>query len=153
MVKLIFRSVQEHTKLAQLPLENVRNNSDWQEIYRWLSNRVGECSKSILPLICICFDDTGEIIGYYALSDHEIICNCPAGKTWPGIIPIFDTHSGKKYSPILLEHACNQTKPRGFSEPYLVTEHLDYYERLCFTHTANAIYKHGLPTKVYRKVL
>ncbi len=34
MVKLIFRSVQEHTKLAQLLLENVRNNSDWQEIYR-----------------------------------------------------------------------------------------------------------------------
>lgn len=77
-------------------------------------------------------------MGYYALSDHEIIRDCPTGRIWLGIVLIFDGHRGKRYSPILLEHACRQAKASGFSELYLVTEHVNYYERFGFMHIGHA---------------
>ena len=134
-------------------MDRMRANSDWQEVYGWLATRVSECGMDGLPQVWMCFDGNGEVVGYYALSDHEIIRDCPAGRVWLGIVLIYDGHRGKGYSPIMLEHACRQARASCFSELYLVTEHVNYYERFGFIHIGNAVYEHGLPTKVYRKNL
>lgn len=153
MTELTFSLIGEHPELGQLLMDRMRANSDWQEVYGWLAMRVSECGMDGLPQVWMCFDRNGEVVGYYALSDHEIIRDCPAGRVWLGIVLIFDGHRGKGYSPIMLEHACRQARASGFSELYLVTEHVNYYERFGFIHIGNAVYEHGLPTKVYRKNL
>lgn len=153
MEELTFYSIQAHPELARRLLEKVQTNSDWREVYGWLARRVNECGSGILPQVWMCVNRAGEAVGYYALSDHEIIRDCPAGRVWLGIVLIFDGHRGKGYSPVLIEHACGQAKASGFSELYLVTEHVNFYERFGFLHIGHAVYEHGLPTRVYRKAL
>lgn len=153
MAELTFFSIGEHPELGTLLMDRMRANSDWQEVCGWLARRVSECGRDGLPQVWLFCDSHGEPVGYYALSDHEIIRDCPAGRVWLGIVLIFDGHRGKGYSPVLLAHACGQAMALGFSELYLVTEHVNFYERFGFRHIGNAVYEHGLPTKVYRKAL
>ncbi|MGN0763648.1 MAG: GNAT family N-acetyltransferase [Aristaeellaceae bacterium] len=153
MTELTVCSIGEYPALGQILLNKMRANSNWQEVDGWLAQRVTECGRDGLPQVWLCFDENGEPVGYYALSDHEIIRDCPAGRVWLGIILIFDGHRGKGYSPVMLEHACSQAGACGFTELYLVTEHVQYYERFGFQHIGNAVYEHGLSTKVYWKAL
>lgn len=153
MAELTFLSINEHPELARTLLEAVQANSDWRQVSGWLSQRLSECGGAPLPQVWLCRNAAGEPVGYYALSDSEIIRGCPPGRAWLGILLIFDAHRGRKYSPILLEHACAQARACGFPALYLVTEHVNYYERFGFDHIGGAVYEDGSPTKVYRRLL
>lgn len=153
MDTLIYRSIEKHPEYKSELLHKVQMNSDWGFLHDWLLDRFAEIGSGILPQVYVVFDTQGAMVGYYVLCVQEVIHHDPSLKPWLGIILVFDEYRGRKYSPLIIEHACQTAKESGFEELYLVTEHENYYERFSFDFLHAARYLTGEPTKLYRRKL
>lgn len=153
MYKLIYRCLNQYPEYKEELLNKVYANSDWSFLYGWLSKRIEESEHGILPRIYAVFDADENMVGYYVLSEKEVIAHTPDITPWLGIILVFDGYRGKSYSPEIIEHACQSARDMGYSELYLITEHNNFYERFGFEFICNEHYLSGEPTKLYRRLL
>lgn len=153
MEQLTFRSLAEHPEHREELLRRVAHNSDWTFLTPWLRERLAELGSGLLPQIFAAFDAQGQMVGYYVLSRQEVIRHGPELTPWLGIVLVFDGHRGKKYSPLLIGHACDQARHSGFGALYLITEHEHYYERFGFRFIRSERYLSGEPTKLYCRTL
>lgn len=152
MNKLIFRSLGQHPEYKEELLNKVKHNSDWSFLYGWLLDRFDELGTDMLPQIYAAFDEKENMVGYYVLSAKEMIKHDQNMKPWLGIILVFDEYRGKKYSPLMIERACETAKNLGFECLYLITEHDNYYERFGFEFVKEEHYENGERTKLYKQI-
>ena len=145
-----FTAITKKSEITKALLDILKN--EWQEAYVWLADVIDKWSLTDLPQIIVATENK-EIIGYYSLVAHELVKNDYGYTPWLGTLFIRKKHRGNKYSPILIEDACQRVKNMEYSSLFLATEHINYYEKFGFKQIGSGIYEWGTPTKFYRKTL
>lgn len=149
---MTFISLADNPALRDVLIRNVEENADWHGILPWLKEMTARCGTDTLPIVILAYD--GEnMVGFFVISDKELLKDDLPYSPWLGILMVFDRFRGKGYSPIMIEESCKVTAEAGFSMLYLATEHIRYYERYSFEEIGLATYRWNAPTKLYKRKL
>lgn len=125
---------------------------EWPEAYGWLTDVIDDWSISDFPQIVV-MTENKEIIGYYSLVAKELVKDNHGYTPWLGTLFVRGKYRGKHFSPILIENACHRVKNMGYSNLFLATEHIRYYEKFGFEEIGLGMYLWNAPTKFYKKSL
>ena len=149
---MTFISLADNPAMRDVLIRNMEENADWHEILPWLKEMTVRCETDTLPIIILTFDEE-NMVGFFVISDKELLKDDLLYSPWLGILMVFDRFRGKGYSPIMIEEACKVTAGAGFDTLYLATEHIRYYERYSFEEIGLATYQWNAPTKLYKRKL
>jgi len=105
-----------------------------------------------LPVIEGAFDQ-GELVGFHILMRKMPLSEDPGYSPWLGLFYIFEKYRGRKYSPLLIQRACDLAQEMGYSDIYLSSILIQYYEKYGFEEIGLAIDRAGFPVKLYRRKL
>lgn len=103
--------------------------------------------KSELPRWYL-LEDEGEIIGCAGLLINDFISRmdlCP----WISSMYIEEKRRGNAYGALLIDHIRQDAKKAGFSQLYLCTDHVGYYEKYGFTHIGTGYHPWGESSRIY----
>lgn len=145
-----FEIIIKNSKLTDELLEILQK--EWPEAYGWLTDVIDDWSISDFPQIVVATQNK-EIIGYYSLVAKELVKDNHNYTPWLGTLFIREKYRGNHYSSILIDDVCQRVKNMGYSNLFLATEHIGYYEKFGFEEIGLGMYLWDAPTKFYRKSL
>jgi len=128
-----------------------------------------KCWNSVSPIIysdCIshCIDASnplpqwyvlekeGEFLGCAGLITNDFICRMDL---YPWLCALFIEKSqrGNGYGQILIEKAKEDAKMYGFSNLYLCTNHIGYYEKYGFKYIGDGYHPWGEQSRIYEIII
>ncbi|MBE6466997.1 MAG: GNAT family N-acetyltransferase [Alphaproteobacteria bacterium] len=145
-----FEIIIKNSKLTDELLEILQK--EWPEAYGWLTDVIDDWSISDFPQIVVATQNK-EIIGYYSLVAKELVKDNHNYTPWLGTLFIREKYRGNHYSSILIDDVCQRVKNMGYSNLFLATEHIGYYEKFGFEEIGLGMYLWDAPTRFYRKSL
>lgn len=96
--------------------------------------------------------DQDKIIGCAGLITNDFISRMDLFP-WLCALYIDDKYRGNNYAKSLIDKAIIDTKLAGYSNLYLCTDHIGYYEKFGFTYLAQGYHPWGEESRIYKKVL
>ncbi len=107
-----------------------------------------------------CIDATNPLPQWYLLMDDDKIVGCAGLITndfisrmdlypWVCAIYIEEDHRGNHYGSLLIEQAKIDAKEGGFTNLYLCTDHVGYYEKYGFEHIGTGYHPWGDSSRIY----
>ena len=72
---------------------------------------------------------------------------------WLCALYIDNKYRGNNYAKLLIDKAIIDTNLAGYSNLYLCTDHIGYYEKFGFTYLAQGYHPWGEESRIYKKVL
>ena len=132
-----FEIIIKNSKLTDELLEILQK--EWPEAYGWLTDVIDDWSISDFPQIVVATQNK-EIIGYYSLVAKELVKDNRNYTPWLGTLFIREKYRGNHYSSILIDDVCQRVKNMGYSNLFLATEHIGYYEKFGFEEIGLGMY-------------
>lgn len=94
------------------------------------------------------------VVSFLTLSERDCIAARDfAGTPWLGFFHTAPAYRGNRYGKILIDHACDCARLKGYETIYIATDHVGLYEKYGFTYIKNAIDIYGEDSRIYRKTL
>lgn len=106
-------------------------------------------TNSDLPKFYIVLQNE-TIIGSYALLRNDLISRQDL-TPWFACLYVVPELRGQKLGEVILEHAIQETRKKGYENLYLCTDIDGYYEKYGWIHLNNAFLFNGEEIKVYKK--
>lgn len=111
-----------------------------------------------------CIHSNNSLPQWYLLMDQEKIIGCAGLITndfisrmdlFPWLCALFidEKYRGNNYAKLLIDKAIIDTKLAGYSNLYLCTDHVGYYEKFDFTYLAQGYHPWKEESRIYKKVL
>ena len=123
----------------------------WEKVYGCFAACADESvSAKLLPQTWVVLGDDDGIMGFYQLSEHDLITR--KNEFTPFITSLFvdpTMRGGLGTGKMLLDHARYEAAKLGFDKLYLTTDHIGYYEKYGFREIGLDLYDWGRPTKIY----
>lgn len=142
---------------------NIRENPELKEnAIRYISEKwANEASKSVyedcisrslatdnpLPIWYLLMDGD-NIIGCVGLITNDFI-SCMDLWPWLCALYIEEGHRGNAYGKLLIERLKKDAARAGFSNVYLATDHIGYYEKYAFEYLCDGYHPWGDSSRVY----
>lgn len=145
-----FKIITKNSKLTN-ELLNILHE-EWLDAYTWLNDVIEDWSLTDFPQIVVATQNK-QIIGYYSLVEKELVKDNHNYTPWLGTLFVRKKYRNNHYSPRLIEDACHRVKNMGYSNLFLATEHIRYYEKFGFEEIGLGMYLWNAPTKFYKKSL
>lgn len=142
---------------------SVRKNPEFNDeaIKYFQSKWANENSMKVYEdCITHCITSHNPLPQWYLLMDAEKIIGCAGLITndfisrmdlypWVCAVYIEEEYRGNSYGSLLLERAKNDAKAGGFSNLYLCTEHIGFYEKYRFEHIGTGYHPWGNSSRIY----
>lgn len=140
-------SIRERPEYAKPILENM--GTYWSSCTPWTQRHINETLTTAgpLPETYVAVEE-GEVLGLYTLAVKEVICKKEKG-LWMATLYLDPKHRGRHLSPILIRHAQRRAAELGYSELYLTTYHINYYEKFGFYEIGPSLCDWDEPFKLY----
>jgi len=148
-------------------VESVRENPRiTQDAIKYIQSKWANPNSLKVYEDCIsnCINSNNGLPQWYLLMDQDKIIGCVGLITndfisrmdlfpWLCALYIDDKYRGNNYAKLLIDKAINDTKLAGYSNLYLCTDHIGYYEKFGFTYLAQGYHPWGEESRIYKKVL
>lgn len=92
--------------------------------------------------------DGNNIVSFLTLA-HQDCINDDSLMPWIGFVYTDKRYRGRRSSELLIRHALNIAKSRGYAKVYLATDHIGLYEKYGFEYLENRKDIHGEDSRVY----
>ena len=103
-----------------------------------------------LPTFYLALDQEDQIVGSYALLTNDLISRQDF-MPWFACLFVVEAHRNKGIAGMLLAHGLNEAKNKGFSDLYLYTDLVNFYERKGWTYLCNGYTVSNQEVKIYRR--
>lgn len=111
-----------------------------------------------------CHNSDNGLPQWYLLMDQDVIIGCAGLITndfisrmdlfpWLCALYIDVNYRGNNYAKLLIDKAIIDTKKVGYSNLYLCTDHIGYYEKFGFKYLGQGYHPWGEESRIYKKVL
>lgn len=121
-------------------------NKDTMKIY---DDCITHCITTTAPLPqWYLLMESDEIIGGAGLITNDFISRMDL-YPWICAVYIEEKHRGKAYASILLDFIKKNTKEMGFSNLYLCTDHIGFYEKYGFQFIGTGYHPWGVSSRIY----
>ena len=104
-------------------------------------------TKSSLPIWYLLVNND-EIIGCVGLITNDFI-SCMDLCPWLCALYIEEKHRGNSYGSLLINRVKHDATKAGFSNVYLATDHIGYYEKYGFEYLCTGYHPWGESSRVY----
>ena len=123
----------------------------WNKVYDCFTECADKSfNAKLLPQTWVVLGFEDEIMGFYQLSEHDLITR--KDEFTPFITSLYvdpTMRGGFGIGEMLLDHARYEAARLGFDKLYLTTDHIGYYEKYGFREIGLDMYDWGRPTKLY----
>lgn len=148
-------------------LVSVRENPEYKDLaIQYFQNKWGNEASNIVYEDCIahCIDAVAPLPQWYLLMNGDKIIGCAGLITndfisrmdlypWVCALYIEKEYRGNEYGALLLEKAKEDTKQGGFSNLYLCSDHVGYYEKYGFSRIGTGYHPWGESSGIFRITL
>lgn len=148
-------------------LVSVRENPEHKDLaIQYFQNKWGNEASNIVYEDCIthCIDAVAPLPQWYLLMNGDKIIGCAGLITndfisrmdlypWVCALYIEKEYRGNEYGALLLEKAKEDTKQGGFSNLYLCSDHVGYYEKYGFSRIGTGYHPWGESSGIFRITL
>ncbi|WP_422485436.1 GNAT family N-acetyltransferase [Gudongella sp. DL1XJH-153] len=143
---------------------SVRENPDYTRKAIEYFQKIWASSSSSMKVyedsIEHCIDATNPLPQWYLLMEDDTIIGCAGLITndfisrmdlypWICAIYIEGEYRGNHYGSLLMDKAKEDAKEGGFSNLYLCTDHVGYYEKYGFEHIGTGYHPWGDSSRIY----
>jgi len=106
-------------------------------------------SQNCLPHWYLLINDAEKIIGCAGLISNDFISRMDL---WPWLCALYiePAYRGNRLSSLLIERAKHDSRKAGFSQLYLATNHLGFYEKYGFSYLAEGYHPWGESSRIYQ---
>lgn len=147
-----------------MQIVSVRENPEFKDlaIQYFQSKWANEDSNMVYEnCITYCIDTEVPLPQWYLLMDEDKIMGCAGLITndfisrmdlYPWVCALFieKEYRGRAYGALLLEKAKEDTKQGGFSNLYLCTDHVGYYEKYGFLKIGTGYHPWGESSSIFQ---
>lgn len=148
-------------------VESVRENPRiTQDAIKYIQSKWANPNSLKVYEDCIsnCINSNNGLPQWYLLLDQDKIIGCAGLITndfisrmdlfpWLCALYIDNKYRGNNYAKLLIDKAIIDSKLAGYSNLYLCTDHIGYYEKFGFTYLAQGYHPWGEESRIYKKVL
>ena len=148
-------------------LVSVRENPEYKDLaIQYFQNKWGNEASNMVYEDCIthCIDAVAPLPQWYLLMNGDKIIGCAGLITndfisrmdlypWVCALYIEKEYRGNEYGALLLEKAKEDTKQGGFSNLYLCSDHVGYYEKYGFSRIGTGYHPWGESSGIFRITL
>lgn len=148
-------------------VESVRENPRIiQDAIKYIQSKWANPNSLKVYEDCIsnCINSNNGLPQWYLLMDQDKIIGCAGLITndfisrmdlfpWLCALYIDNKYRGNNYAKLLIDKAIIDTNLAGYSNLYLCTDHIGYYEKFGFTYLAQWYHPWGEESRIYKKVL
>lgn len=148
-------------------VESVRENPRiTQDAIKYIQSKWANPNSLKVYEDCIsnCINSNNGLPQWYLLLDQDKIIGCAGLITndfisrmdlfpWLCALYIDNKYRGNNYAKSLIDKAIIDSKLAGYSNLYLCTDHIGYYEKFGFTYLAKGYHPWGEESRIYKKVL
>lgn len=148
-------------------VESVRENPRiTQDAIKYIQSKWANPNSLKVCEDCIsnCINSNNGLPQWYLLLDQDKIIGCAGLITndfisrmdlfpWLCALYIDNKYRGNNYAKLLIDKAIIDSKLAGYSNLYLCTDHIGYYEKFGFTYLAQGYHPWGEESRIYKKVL
>lgn len=148
-------------------VESVRENPRiTQDAIKYIQSKWANPNSLKVYEDCIsnCINSNNGLPQWYLLMDQDKIIGCAGLITndfisrmdlfpWLCALYIDNKYRGNNYAKLLIDKAIIDSKLAGYSNLYLCTDHIGYYEKFGFAYLAQGYHPWGEESRIYKKVL
>ena len=149
MCKIRIISVKESPEYKDRAIKYFQSKWASKEILMVYEDCINHCitTKNPLPQWYLLMEED-KIIGCAGLISNDFISRMDL-YPWICALYIEEAHRGNSYGALLIEKAKEDAKKGGFSNLYLCTGHIGYYEKYGFQYIGEGYHPWGESSRIY----
>lgn len=142
-------SVKESPKHKDKAIKYFQNKWAREDSLMVYEDCIANCITTTNPLPqWYLLENNGDIIGCAGLITNDFISRMDL-YPWVCALYIEKEYRGNAYGSLLLDKAKEDAKKGGFSNLYLCTDHVGYYEKYGFTYVGTGYHPWGESSRIY----
>lgn len=161
---ILIKKVEEQVlNYKNVKVISIRENPKYKDVSIEYIQRIWASEKSLKvyeDCITNCIATSNPLPQWYLLMDENKIIGCSGLITndfisrmdlypWVSSLYIEKEYRGNAYGSLLIEKAKSDAKENGFSNLYLCTDHIDFYEHYGFEHIGTGYHPWGESSRIY----